>query len=157
MEHFKTNHPEVLVGDFCRFCGEILKVHIDNHYKTCMQYILKKGTRGKCKICKMKFSDYASHFETYHFKRLLKKPKKNTESLKITLERIGDEEILAYQMPTLPTFSLKDIFGEEENDNGGADILEVNDPDQVMEVPDFDLKIKNVWGLSEYDWLLLSK
>ena len=77
------------------------------------------------------------------------KSKKIVKTPKIVLQRIYNETIQSYQMETVPTFSLQDVFDEEIDD---FNIFEVNNADQ-----DFDLEIKNVRVLSESEWNFLLK
>ena len=90
-----------------------------------------------------------NHPEILIGETMFKTPPKIVRTPKIVLQRISNEIIQSYQIETLPTFSLQDVFDEEIDDFG---IFEVNNADQ-----DFDLEIKNVRVLSESEWNFLLK
>ena len=64
-----------------------------------------------------------------------KKTSKDHPKCQIVLKRISNEIIQSYQMETLPTFSLQDVFDDDIDDSG---IFEVNNEENH----DFDLEIK---------------
>ena len=79
-----------------------------------------------------------------------KKTSKDHPKCQIVLKRISNEIIQSYQMETLPTFSLQDVFDDDIDDSG---IFEVNNEENH----DFNLKIKNVRVLTESIWNFLLK
>ena len=145
------DHPK------CQFCGDILANSTEKcfriHRKICVEFQKHFDSKvRKCLQCgTITNGSFMEHFKKNHPDVLIGEIVELKNVIQhpiIVLKRISNEVIQSYQMETLPTFSLKDVF---DDDNDDSSIFEVNNAEN------HDLEIKNARVLTESEWNFLLK